>query len=134
MKKWVAYGLITLFCVSASGCAAVMVATQPAKKDLRCLKIGTPRDKVVTELGKPVMTDTDEQKNRIDIFQFKQGFDASTKTARALVHTTADVFTLGLWEVVATPAEAFFGAKDMGIKVFYDENDKVKNVVYLKGK
>jgi len=46
----------------------------------------------------------------------------------------ADVFTLGLWEVVGTPAEAIFSAKDMAIKVTYDKDEKVKDVVYLKGK
>ncbi|MDD4877274.1 MAG: hypothetical protein PHQ86_09180, partial [Dehalococcoidales bacterium] len=88
----------------------------------------------LAELGKPVTTESDAQNNKVDIFQFKQGFNTSTKTARALVHGVADVFTLGLWEVVATPAEAFFGAKSMAIKVSYDENNKVKDVAYLRGK
>lgn len=86
------------------------------------------------DLGQPISSETDSQGNKIDVFQFKQGFDAPTKAARALVHGVADVFTLGLWEVVGTPAEAIFSGKEMAIKITYDANDKVKNVVYLKGK
>jgi hypothetical protein len=134
MKKLIVYALLALFCMTSSGCSVVMAARQPDKKNMKCLDIGAPRDNVLAELGKPIATEADAQKNKVDIFQFKQGFNTSTKTARALVHGVADVFTLGLWEVVGTPAEAFFGAKNMAIKVVYDENDKVKDVVYLKGK
>jgi hypothetical protein len=134
MNRVIAGVLLAVFCVSASGCSVVMAARQPDKKNLKCLDVGTPRDNVLAELGKPITTETDAQKNKVDIFQFKQGFDTCTKTARALVHGAADVFTLGLWEVVGTPSEAFFGAKSMAIKIIYDESDKVKEVTYLKGK
>lgn len=134
MKALIACVLLVACCISASGCSVVMAARQPDKKDLNRLAIGTPRDTVLAEFGKPVSSETDAQGNKVDVFQFKQGFDTPTKAVRSLVHGVADVFTLGLWEVVGTPAEAIFSGKDMAIKVTYDESDKVKDVVYLKGK
>lgn len=126
--------LLFVCCVSFSGCSVVMAAKQPDKKNLKVLTVGAPRANILAEFGAPAGTETDSEGNKVDIFQFKQGFDTATKTARSVVHGVADVCTLGLWEVVGTPAEALFGAKDMAVKVTYDKEDKVKNIVYLKGK
>lgn len=134
MKAFIACVLLIVCCMSFSGCAVVMAARQPDKKNLKILNVGTPRNNVLAEFGSPAGTETDPQGNKVDIFRFKQGFDTATKATRSLVHDVADVFTLGLWEVVGTPAEAIFGGKDMAIKVAYDENEKIKDVVYLKGK
>ncbi len=134
MKAFIACVLLIVCCMSFSGCAVVMAARQPDKKNLKILNDGTRRNNVLAELGCPAGTETDPQGNKVDIFQFKQGFDTATKATRSFVHGVADVFTLGLWEVVGTPAEAIFSAKDMAIKVTYDKDEKVQNVVYLKGK
>lgn len=134
MRRLIIWALLIVICLLSSGCSVFMAARQPDKKNLNRLAIGTPRDNVLAEFGSPTSTETDSQGNKVDIFQFKQGFDTATKATRSLVHGVADVFTLGLWEVVGTPAEAIFGGKDMAVKVTYDENEKVKNVVYLKGK
>jgi hypothetical protein len=44
-----------------------------------------------------------------------------------LFHGTADVFSLGLWEVVSTPTEAYFSGSDIKLEVVYDSNDLVKS-------
>jgi len=134
MKTFIVCILLAVCCMSFSGCSVVMAARQPDKKNLKTLEIGTPRNNVVAEFGSPASTETDSQGNKVDIFQFKQGFNTATKATRSLVHGVADVFTLGLWEVVGTPAEAIFGGKDMAVKVTYDKDEKIKDVVYLKGK
>lgn len=134
MRAVIACVLLAVYCISLSGCAVVMAARQPDKKNLKILQVGTPRNDVLAEFGAPAGTETDSHGDAVDIFQFKQGFDTVTKATRSFVHGVADVCTLGLWEIVATPAEAIFGGKDMAIKVTYDESEKVKNVVYLKGK
>ena len=134
MKAFIACVLLVVCCISFSGCAVVMAARQPDKKNLKILNVGAPRNSVLAEFGSPVGTETNSDGNKVDVFQFKQGFDTATKATRSLVHGVADVFTLGLWEVVGTPAEAIFGGKDMAIKVTYDKDEKVKDIVYLKGK
>jgi len=134
MKSWISFVLLIVMCVSFSGCAVIMATRQPSYKNLNCLNTGMPRDDVLAELGSPTSSETDADGNRVDIFQFKQGYTSGTKAARALVHGAADVFTLGLWEVVGTPTEAVFSGKDMATKVTYDKKNRVKEVVYLKGK
>lgn len=134
MKRLIACVLLMLLCLSSSGCAVVMASRQPGQKDLSCLNAGTSRDVVLAELGNPVASETDEQGNKVDIFQFKQGYSKGAKAGRALVHGVADVFTLGLWEVVGTPTEAVLSGKDMAVKVTYNESNEVSDVVYLKGK
>jgi hypothetical protein len=68
----------------------------------------------------------DKNGEKTDIFVFKQGYSAGARTARALFHGTADVFSLGLWEVVSTPTEAYFSGSDVKVEVVYDSNDLVK--------
>jgi len=110
-----------------------MAARQPGKKDMNVLSAGMPRDAVIAELGPPVQTEVENGK-KTDIFKFVQGYSQGNKTLRTLGHGVADVFTLGLWEVVGTPAEATFHGTDMAVKVTYDPGDKVEQVVYLKQK
>ena len=45
-----------------------------------------------------------------------------------MFHGVADVFTLGLWEVVGTPVEMIANGDQVTVKVFYDENSYVTNV------
>lgn len=134
MKRFIIYLLLMVFCFSSSGCAVVMAARQPDKKNLDILHAGESRDRILAELGTPAASEIDKNGNKIDIFQFRQGYNTGTKAVRALVHGVADVFTLGLWEVVGTPAEAVFSGKDMAVKVSYDDSNKVKDITYLKGK
>ena len=117
----------------SSGCSTVMAAKQPSAKNLDVLAVGSPRDVVIGELGSPVHTEVVEGK-KSDIFKFVQGYSQANKTVRTIGHGVADVFTLGLWEVVGTPTEATFNGQDMSMKVIYDQGDKVEQVIYLKKK
>ncbi len=115
-----------------SGCSVFMAANQPGKKDLSVLDEGTPRVNVVAELGAPVLSE-EEDGHKVDLFAFTQGYSKGSRTGRAVFHGIADVFTLGLWEVVGTPIEATATGTDMKLKVVYDESDLVKSVEFLEG-
>ena len=114
-----------------TGCSVFMAAKQPPKKNLGVLKEGTPRSLLLIEFGQPVATETKEGK-RVDVFSFTQGYSKGAKTGRAVFHGAADVFTLGLWEVVGTPTEAVFDGKKMAFEVTYDASDKVEKVSTLQ--
>ncbi len=133
MKKLIICVLTVFLGLSFSGCSVFMAAHQADYKDLSFLKEGVSRDEIVTELGTPVATEKDDHGNAVDIFKFRQGFGKGNKAVRMLGHGAADFFTLGLWEVVGTPSEAIFNGKDIAIKVTYDEFNKAKDIVYLKG-
>lgn len=117
--------------VTGTGCAVFMAAKQPPKKDLSVLSVGTPRGVLLAELGQPTATQTRDGE-KVDVFSFTQGYSKPAKAARAVFHGAADVFTLGLWEVVGTPTEAIFDGTKMALEVTYDENDRVRNVVDLR--
>lgn len=123
---------IASLCLSLSGCAVVKATQQPGKKDLTVLHKGTPRANVIAELGKPVNTEVKNGK-KVDIFSFVQGYSKATKTARALGHGVADVFTMGLWEVAGTPIEGLADGHTVQAEVYYDKSQRVSTVVVLKG-
>ena len=118
---------IGLLLLMNTGCSVYMAAHQPKAKDLSVLNPGTPRSQVIAELGAPAWSG-EKDGNKADIFTFTQGYSTGAKTARALLHGTADVFSLGLWEVLSTPGEAIFSGTDMKVEVAYDEKDQVKSV------
>jgi hypothetical protein len=125
--------LLAALVASASGCAAVMAARQPGKKDLAVLAAGTPRTHVIAEFGPPVWTDLRGGQST-DIFAFKQGYTKPVKAARALLHGAADVATFGLWEVVGIPVETLADGADMQLEVHYDAEDRVASVSTIKGR
>jgi hypothetical protein len=133
MRKWFLFSFLAGFCLFNTGCAVYMAAHQPEQKNLDLLKASTSRSSILAEFGTPVNTEqVDGEKT--DVFKFKQGYSQGAKTARALGHGAADVLTLGLWEVVGTPTESVFKGKDMAVKITYDKDDRVKQVVYLSTK
>jgi TonB family protein len=116
--------------VYLSGCSVFMAARQPDYKNLNVLDIGTSRSRVIGELGAPALTQ-EREGNKVDTFSFKQGYGKGNKAARALFHAAADVWTLGLWEVIGTPAEAIASGKKMQVEVTYNQNDEVEGVKFI---
>ncbi len=66
------------------------------------------------------------------MFAFTQGYSKGTRAGRAFFHGVADVFTLGLWEVVGTPIELTATGTEMKVRVTYDEENRVKTVEFLE--
>ena len=119
--------------LTSTGCSVYMAAHQPVKKDLAVLKEGTPRSSVLTELGQPVWSG-EKDGSKVDVFAFKQGYSTGAKAARSLFHGVADVFTLGLWEVLGTPIEMVASGTDTKVEVTYDGEDRVKLTKVTEGK
>jgi len=120
--------LVRMMCTACvlvfSGCAVSMAVQQPGKKDLSVLESGTPRPMVLAELGMPVSSRW-VNKRRVDLFRIVQGYSQGARVGRALAHGTADFFTAGVWEVAATPGEAYFSGENLVFEVLYDENGRV---------
>jgi len=41
-------------------------------------------------------------------YTFQQGYSKAARISRTLWHTTADIASIGLWEVIGSPAEMYF--------------------------
>ncbi len=124
--------LLSLFLVTFNGCSVYMAAKQPTRKNLEVFSQGTPRSLVLAEIGQPQESEIKSGK-RVDVFSFVQGYSKGAKAGRAFFHGAADVFTIGLWEVVGTPTEAIFDGEKVAYEVTYNASDKVEKVVTLVG-
>lgn len=131
MKKLLLLIILTILVTGQTGCSAVMAAKQPKKKDISVVAQGMPRSAILAEIGAPIASELKDGK-RIDVFAFTQGYGTLNRVGRTLFHGAADVATLGLWEIVATPMEATFDGKKAAFEVTYDSHDRVEKFVRLQ--
>ncbi|ENW93816.1 hypothetical protein [Acinetobacter sp. NIPH 298] len=125
MKKIIiVLGLAML--LSLQGCAAVMASNQPHKKNLTVLEVGKHRNHVISELGAPVVSET-LNGERKEIYTFQQGYSKAARISRTMWHTTADIATIGLWEIIGSPTEIYFNGQKLSYEVVFDAHDKVKS-------
>jgi hypothetical protein len=117
--------------VFLSNCSVYMAAKQPDAKNVDLLAVGTPRAMLLAEFGLPTVAEV-RNGRKYEIFKFVNGYSSGAKAGRAVFHGAADVLTLGLWEVVATPTEGIFSGDEMAFMVRYDNDDRVDEVVALK--
>ena len=122
---------LVIFC---SGCSVFMAAKQPDKKNIELFKVGTPRSMLLAEFGLPTASEIREDGKKYEIYSFIQGYSTGAKAGRAVFHGAADVFTLGLWEVIGTPTEGVFDGDKMAFEVRYDSSNKIDQIVALKKK
>ena len=125
--------LFSLVLAFNSGCAVNKAANAPRQKDMRILKPGTSRDLILAEYGQPTVTQ-EENGVKYDIFKFVKGYSGGEKFFHAAGHGVMDVATLGLWEVVGTPTESMAQDNEITIKVIYNSDNTVKEIVPLKDK
>src|SRR5271167_2074695 len=89
-----------------SACSPVLEVTRPTPTDLSQIQTGDTRDSVIGRLGPPLTTNTEAGGASCDLYQlYTKGYGVEGKVPIAVAETAADVFTLGLAEVVLTPAE-----------------------------
>ena len=90
-----------------AGCSAYLEATRPDPVNLQSFMVGmTNRIEVVGRLGNPTGSVMDNNQ-MCDIYKlYTTGPGTAGKAAIAAGEVAADVFTLGLAEVVTTPTEA----------------------------
>ena len=123
MKKMIS--LIIVLALVFQGCSVVMAFKQPDKKNLGVLTAGAERENVIAYLGAPVSSEV-KGDEKVDIYQFKQGYSKGVKTSRALLHGVMDVGTLFIWELIGMPTEAIANGHQMTIKVDYDQQNRLK--------
>ena len=110
---------------SVTGCSVMMAAKGDKKIDTSYLKVGSPKALVRLNVGKPLIA-----LEKSDAYIVCQGDDSSL--GRAIGHGIMDVLTLGLWELIGTPAEMLGNDSEcMAISVFYASDDKVERVDVL---
>jgi hypothetical protein len=121
--------LLGLILVCLTGCSVGMAMSGKPDPNISTLSKGQSRDIVLLNLGQPSNTAT-TQTGRVDVFHLERGNQQSV--GRAVGHAVMDVLTIGMWEVVGTPIEAFSGNK-FTVTVEYDQEDAVTKVSTTEG-
>ena len=101
---------ISMVLMAAAGfvgaCSPVLEATRPTPTDLSQFQTGDARTSIVDRLGPPLATKTEGDGSSCDLYQlYTKGYGAEGKVPIAVAEAAADFFTIGLAEVVMTPAE-----------------------------
>lgn len=112
MNRWQRYGsgIAVLLMLPATatlqGCSVYMESTRPTPVDLSQFQPGETRDSVVERLGTPASVASETDGASCDLYNlYTHGYGAAGKAGIAVLEGAADVFTLGLAEVITTPAE-----------------------------
>ncbi len=109
MRKTVAAGRVIMLggLVLIAGCSVYMESNRPTPVNLAEYESGQGRESVIGRLGAPAGSTQYPGGDSCDLYRlYTKGYGTGGKVATALVESAADVFTLGLAEVVLTPTEA----------------------------
>jgi hypothetical protein len=106
-------------------CSVVLEATQPDPVDMSQFSVGEDHTRIAAKLGAPAATMRQGQ-DSCDVYKlYTRGPGAAGKATIAASEAVADVFTLGLAEVVTTPAEAATRNSLHTVTMCYGEDGKL---------
>jgi hypothetical protein len=101
-----AAAILMLATAALAGCSVVMETTRPTPVDLTQFQPGDTRDDVLNHLGAPLSTASQSDGTSCDYYSlYTHGYGTAGKVGIALAETAADVFTIGLAELVTSPTE-----------------------------
>ena len=104
------------------GCSVALAAQGMPGTDFTFVTNGSDRSEVLDAFGDPKESERINA-SRTDIFELLRGSESSL--GRALYYVAADMFSLGLHELLATPEERKRQEATFYLVVEYDENDTV---------
>jgi len=120
---------VVLGAVSAlMGCSPFMEANRPTPVDMSQFVTGEKRISVLADIGSPIAS-TKDGENSCDVYKlYTEGHSSAGKGAIAAGEAIADVFTLGLAEVIFTPAEAATQDTKHAVVFCYSPDDRLVSV------
>lgn len=118
----------------ATGCSAWMAGQRSVYKgDPVIIQVGADRMAIENALGPPDMAvSVDNGRTKVIYKVDPDAHSRAGRNAAVAWHIVADVFTLGLWEIVGTPTE--MAAKDQFTTylIYYSKEGKVEQVETVK--
>ena len=117
----------------SSGCGMYMAFTQPPKVDTGALEAGgLSRDLVIERLGAPKSSTKNVDGSREDIYEYYEGSASGWKIGRGIFHLLADIVTLALWEIIATPTEYVIKGDKITAQIDFNNTDRMTTFRVLK--
>ena len=119
---------LLIFLLFLTSCSTVMEANRPDPVDMSQFVVGEKRMSVLAEVGAPMAT-TKDGNNSCDVYKlYTEGHSTAGKVGIAAGEAIADVFTLGLAEVIFTPAQAATEDNKHAVIFCYAPDDKLISV------
>jgi len=116
----------------APGCSIYKAATAPSPVAVDNIKPGSSRAEVMAVFGMPKASDMVVSNERTEVYEFIDGNHEASKL-RIIPYIGADVFTLGLAELVLWPVEiALLQGSEGRAVVTFDQDNKAKSVMVTK--
>ena len=117
------FAIASSFAMLLAGCSVYMEATRPTPVALDDYQVGQSRDSVLERLGAPESTATESDGASCDFYRlYTKGYGAGGKIPLAVAEGAADVFTLGLAEIVLTPTEGVTKNEKHPVAMCYKDN------------
>jgi hypothetical protein len=96
-----------------------MAAAGDEEPNISNVRRGASRGEIEMALGQPKSLITDPNGQLSATYEYTVGNQPST--GRAIGHAVLDVLTLGGWELIGTPIEAFNQGEKVKVNVHYDD-------------
>jgi hypothetical protein len=123
MKSALAVLATGLYAVLAlAGCSVAMALNGNSEPNFKGFEVGSNRQQVEIQLGKPVASQPLAEGKKKDTYRFEMG--NSPNGHRAMMNLYIDLATIGLWELPGTIIEAMMGHEEE-TRIVYDANDRV---------
>lgn len=108
-----------------SGCSIGMALSGHKDPNLQSLHVGSTKGEVELELGQPKESHPTSYGARTDIYEYEVNNEPSS--ARAVMYLLYDVLTIGIAEVIFTPAELMTGEKKR-LPIYYGVDGRVAGI------
>ncbi len=107
---------------AAAACSPVMEVTRATPTDFTQFQTGDSRESVIARLGQPLVTNHKPGGQSCDMYElYTKGYGAGGKVPIAVAEAAADVFTIGLAELVLTPTEGVTRSEKHPVSFCYKE-------------
>jgi hypothetical protein len=127
LLKTLVVGAMAVAFLIAQSCSIFMQAERPLHKNVNVLEPGNDRTEVLQELGLPEQNYPTNDGGQVDVY--KIAITSETKASKAgwsALHIVADILTLFLWELVATPIESATQPAVRTYVVTYGRDNKIQ--------
>ena len=114
--------------VALCGCSTVMEANRPQAVSIKSYKANDRRFDIISKLGAPLASTKDGDLS-CDLYKLNtHGHTGAAKGAIVAGSAIADVFTLGLFEVVGTSAQAASKTKLHNVMFCYAPDERLSQI------
>jgi len=108
-----------------SGCSIGMALSGHKDPNLQTLHVGSTMEEVELELGQPKESHPTSYGARTDIYEYEVNNEPSS--GRAAMYLLYDVLTIGIAEIIFTPAELMTGEKKR-LPIYYGVDGRVAGI------